>query len=188
MLRADHECAAQLERAALCTMRYMDDSMGVVLCVDALAWAAAASGEAIRAVTLAAAAEAAWAAIPAVPAPPLRQHHDAALATARRALPSAEYRAGFAKGAALTQAEAVAFALGEAMSRPDASRAGPSPGQLTRREQDVAALVAQGLSNSQIAAALVISPRTVETHVQHIMDKLGCGSRAQIAAWSAGSS
>ncbi len=187
MLRADHGCAAELERAALCAMRHMDDSMGVVLCLDALAWAAAASDEAIRAVTLAAAAEAAWAAIPAVPAPPLRQRHDAALAAARTALRTAEYRAAFAKGAVLTQAEAVAFALGEAVSRPDDARAGPSPSQLTRREQDVAALVAKGLSNSQIAAALVISPRTVETHVQHIMDKLGCSSRAQIAAWSAGS-
>ena len=49
----------------------------------------------------------------------------------------------------------------------------------------MAALVARGHSNGQIAAALVISARTVETHVQHIMDKLGCGSRAQIAAWSA---
>jgi non-specific serine/threonine protein kinase len=187
MLSADHECAARLERAALCTMRHMDDPMGVVQCVDALAWAAAASGEEIRAVTLAAAAEAAWAAIPAVPAPPLRQRHDAALAVARTALPGADYRAAFAKGAALTQAEAVAFALGEAVSRPDDARAGPGPGQLTPREREVAALVAQGLSNSQIAAALVISPRTVETHVQHIMDKLGCDSRAQIAAWSAGS-
>ena len=64
-----------------------------------------------------------------------------------------------------------------------AGRAGPGP--LTRREQDVAVLVARGMSNSQIAASLVISVRTVETHVQHIMDKLGCGTRAQIAAWSA---
>ena len=56
---------------------------------------------------------------------------------------------------------------------------------LTRREQDVAALVARGLPNSQIAATLVISIRTVETHVQHIMDKLGVSHRAQIAALSA---
>ena len=109
-------------------MRHMDDSMGVVLCVDALAWAAATSDEAIRAVTLAAAAEAAWAAIPAVPAPPLRQRHDAALAAARTALPAGQYRAAFATGAALTQAEAVAFALGEAVSRPGGARAGPAPG------------------------------------------------------------
>jgi DNA-binding NarL/FixJ family response regulator len=122
-----------------------------------------------------------------VPAAPLRQHHDTALNAARTAVPDAEYRAAFSRGAAMSQAEAIAFALGEALSRPDATRTDAYPGQLTRREQDVAALVAQGLSNSQIAAALVISPRTVETHVQHIMDKLGCSSRAQIAAWSAAS-
>jgi len=190
LLRADHETAAQLERAALCTMRNMDDSMGVVLCLDALAWTAAESDEAIRAVTLAAAAEAAWAAIPAVPVEPLSQHHDAALTAARAALPVTEYRAAFAKGAAMSQAEAIAFALGETVPRPrppspDGTQTHAGPGQLTRREQDVTALVAQGLSNGQIAAALVISPRTVETHVQHIMDKLGCSSRAQIAAWSA---
>jgi DNA-binding NarL/FixJ family response regulator len=83
-------------------------------------------------------------------------------------------------------AEAIAFVLGEsARPRPDADRPGAGPGQLTRRERDVATLVAQGMSNSQIAAVLVISVRTVETHVQHIMDKLGCSTRAQIAAWSA---
>jgi DNA-binding NarL/FixJ family response regulator len=52
----------------------------------------------------------------------------------------------------------------------------------------VAGLVAEGMSNGQIAASLVISVRTVETHVQHIMDKLGCSTRTQIAAWSVGSS
>jgi len=57
--------------------------------------------------------------------------------------------------------------------------------RLTQREQDVAALVARGLSNGQIAATLVISARTVETHVEHIMDKLGVSTRAQIAAWAA---
>jgi DNA-binding NarL/FixJ family response regulator len=49
----------------------------------------------------------------------------------------------------------------------------------------VARLVALGQSNIQIASELVISVRTAETHVQHIMDKLGVSSRAQIAAWSA---
>jgi DNA-binding NarL/FixJ family response regulator len=53
---------------------------------------------------------------------------------------------------------------------------------------DVAALVARGLSNTQIAGELVISVRTVDTHVQHILDKLGFSTRAQIAAWSAANS
>ena len=182
LLRGEHEGAHRLGRAALRAIRQMDDSMGVVLCLDALAWAAAAGREAVRAVTLAAAAEAAWAAIPATPASPLRAHHDAALEAARKALPAGEYRAAFARGSAMDQAEAIAFALGE--SPWPAARPAGGRSKLTRREQDVAALIARGQSNGQIAAALVISARTVETHVQHIMDKLGCGTRAQIAAWS----
>ena len=88
----------------------------------------------------------------------------------------------------MSQAQAIAYALGEPAQprgRPDAGPTAGHPGQLTRREQDVAALVARGLSNGEIAGELVISARTVETHVQHIMDKLGVGTRAQIAAWSA---
>ena len=49
----------------------------------------------------------------------------------------------------------------------------------------MAALVAQGCANREIGERLFLSPRTVETHVQHLMDKLGVGSRAEIAAWHA---
>jgi DNA-binding NarL/FixJ family response regulator len=45
--------------------------------------------------------------------------------------------------------------------------------------------VAEGLSNRSIAQALVISPRTVDGHVENILGKLGFSSRAQIAAWEA---
>jgi DNA-binding NarL/FixJ family response regulator len=54
---------------------------------------------------------------------------------------------------------------------------------LARREREVAALVARGCSNRQIAAELVFAGRTAETHVEHILTKLGLSSRAQIAAW-----
>jgi len=47
----------------------------------------------------------------------------------------------------------------------------------------VAELVTQGLSNKDIAARLVISRRTAESHVRHILTKLGLDSRGQIAAW-----
>jgi DNA-binding NarL/FixJ family response regulator len=47
----------------------------------------------------------------------------------------------------------------------------------------VAALVAEGLTNRQIAQRLVISERTAQNHVQHILTKLGFASRGQIAAW-----
>ncbi len=55
--------------------------------------------------------------------------------------------------------------------------------QLTAREWEVARLVAHGCSNRQIAHELVVSDRTVDTHVSHILHKLGLSSRAQIAAW-----
>jgi len=165
LLRADYDSAAGLECAALRTMRHMDDPMGVVLSVDALAWVTAAQKKAAQAVTLLGAAEGVWAAIPATPAPPLREHHDAALAAAREAVPEATYQAALAAGKALNQTEAIAFALGESprpTPAPDRTQAGASRGPLTRREQDVAVLVARGMSNGQIAAALVISARTVE--------------------------
>ena len=63
----------------------------------------------------------------------------------------------------------------------DGSAAGP----LTRREGEIAGLIARGLTNRQIAAALHISERTAENHVQHIMAKLGLHTRTRIAAWTA---
>lgn len=55
---------------------------------------------------------------------------------------------------------------------------------LSDREWEVAMLVARGLSNRQIAAQLIVSERTVDTHVSHILRKLSLVSRAQIAAWA----
>jgi ATP/maltotriose-dependent transcriptional regulator MalT len=57
-------------------------------------------------------------------------------------------------------------------------------GGLTERERMVTKLVAQGLSNPEIADALVLSKRTVETHISNIMSKLGFDRRAQIIAWA----
>jgi DNA-binding NarL/FixJ family response regulator len=53
------------------------------------------------------------------------------------------------------------------------------PFRLTRREHEVLRLLAAGLDQNEIAQALVISPRTVETHIQHILPKLGVRSRTQ---------
>ena len=180
----DHGRAGALACAGLRVAAEMDDRIGIAQCLDALAWIAASQQKAARTLTLLGAADTTRAAIPALLPPALSVYHDGALDVARKALPAAQYRAAFASGAAMSQAEAIAFALGES-PRSVPGPAAESQPRLTRREQDVAALVAQGQSNSQIAAALVISVRTVETHVQHIMDKLGCDTRAQIAAWSA---
>ncbi|MGH2399916.1 MAG: helix-turn-helix domain-containing protein, partial [bacterium] len=62
---------------------------------------------------------------------------------------------------------------------------GAEASPLTPREREVAHLIAQGLSNREIGKTLVISERTADAHVQHILNKLGFNSRAQIAAWVA---
>jgi DNA-binding NarL/FixJ family response regulator len=56
-------------------------------------------------------------------------------------------------------------------------------GGLTERERSVAVLIARGMSNREIADKLVVSERTVETHVANILFKLGYDSRTQVAAW-----
>jgi DNA-binding NarL/FixJ family response regulator len=107
----------------------------------------------------------------------------------REAIGAQAYEQAFAEGAALSFERAVSLALGEAPEGGDAataSRRGASEsGRLTRREREVAGLLAEGLSNKEIATRLVISQRTVETHVDHVLNKLGIASRAQVASWVA---
>jgi DNA-binding NarL/FixJ family response regulator len=67
---------------------------------------------------------------------------------------------------------------------PTPQRNGERP-SLTRREEDVAALAALGLTNRQIASELFISEHTVATHVARILKKLGLQSRAQVGSWLA---
>lgn len=80
--------------------------------------------------------------------------------------------------------EAVAYALGADAPEPTAPSAQrQAPLTLTRRQLEVAGLVAEGLTNKEIASRLFISERTAEGHVDQICNKLGFNSRVQIAAW-----
>jgi non-specific serine/threonine protein kinase len=87
------------------------------------------------------------------------------------------------EGARLGADEAVAEAR---MAQLPATAAGEGWGPLSRREREVAALVARGLTNKQIADQLVIAERTVEGHLERIRGKLGLRSRTQIAVWVVG--
>ncbi len=85
---------------------------------------------------------------------------------------------------ALRHAELLGMQPAAAAARALLGRSDPATSNaLTRREQQVAELVAEGLSNRAIAKHLYLSERTAANHVQHILDKLGFGNRSQIVAW-----
>jgi predicted ATPase/DNA-binding CsgD family transcriptional regulator len=120
--------------------------------------------------------------------PDLRLEGQAALARAREALDEAAYDAALTGGrtALLDDLVAEAAALAErppGRATPAPARSRP-PDALTARERQVVALAAAGHTNRQIAEALVVSDRTVETHVANALGKLGFRSRAQLAAWA----
>jgi predicted ATPase/DNA-binding SARP family transcriptional activator/DNA-binding CsgD family transcriptional regulator len=106
---------------------------------------------------------------------------------ARAQLDEAAWEAAWAEGRAMPLEEAAEYALSEEeLASPATSTPEPHPGKaargLTEREEEVAFLVARGLTSRQIAAELSISAHTVDTHVRRILKKLGLRSRAQITA------
>jgi DNA-binding CsgD family transcriptional regulator len=74
---------------------------------------------------------------------------------------------------------------GQAESVVETTSDKPQTERLSRREAEIAAQVAKGLTNKQIATGLFLSERTVEAHVQNILGKLGFRNRSQVAAWVA---
>ncbi len=82
---------------------------------------------------------------------------------------------------------AIAYVLEQAPAKPTAASApsGTTATSLTKRELEIAELISHGLTTHQIAAKLFIADRTVETHVTNILNKLGLGSRIQLARWIA---
>jgi non-specific serine/threonine protein kinase len=112
--------------------------------------------------------------------------HRRYIAAARRRIDGAAWTASWGAGRALPldHALAEALALLAATPAPDPRPEAPPAGPLSRREREVAALVARGLSNRAIAEALSISEKTVANHLDHILTKLDFRSRAQVAAWA----
>ena len=107
-----------------------------------------------------------------------------AAALARRARAGDAARARAIAADVAEQAAALGMAPWVERARGLAARPGEERGDpLTPREREVAALVADGLTNREIAERLVLSERTAQNHVQHVLTKLGLPNRTQVAVW-----
>ncbi|MEV5834462.1 protein kinase [Nocardia sp. NPDC052112] len=181
----DPERAVHLLRQGIRSARLVADPLVAGACLETLAWILADQHNARRAAVLMGAADSLGRVTggSALMFRDLYVYRDECLRFSRGALGEREFEAARQEGAAMSFDTAVGFALGErAEATESASR---SAGNLTKRERQVADLVARGLTNKAIAARLVISQRTAEGHVEHILTKLGFTSRTQIAAWAA---
>ena len=176
--------AEQLLRQALDVGRDINDRINVSLCLQVLAWIAADDQKPERAVVLSAAAQQLSQSVgsPFVFIPALRDYQDKCERETRKLLSEKNFTAAHRKGSQLGVAAAVAYALGEQALEPSRGNP-PSSASPTKRELEVADLVAEGLTNREIATRLTISPRTAQGHVERLLAKLGFTSRAQIAAW-----
>lgn len=182
-LGANGEPAADLATQALAMATRLGDQLPAALALEVLARVAVIERRPDRAATLQAAAESRWRRRGLDPAATrllgwYRQRLDEVASVEVR---GASHQAAAARGAELTDEEVLAHVREQAPPE-----AGPDElGALTRRELEIARLVGAGLSNRQIADQLGRSQRTVETHVENILRKLGFGSRTQVVAWLA---
>ncbi|WP_067862545.1 ATP-binding protein [Nocardia shimofusensis] len=182
-LQGERQRAQRLLDEALRANRRVHSPFVAAFVLEAMAWTAGTDGAAERAAVLMGAADSLWRSAGAIAhgVPGLMHYHDECDRTVRAALTPRTFAAAFRRGQAMGMDATAAYALRE---QPTDTR--PTPGrlgELTKRERQVADLVARGLTNKQIAAKLVISQRTAQGHVEHILTKLGLTSRVQIAAW-----
>jgi predicted ATPase/DNA-binding CsgD family transcriptional regulator len=186
LIRGELEQAEADATEAIRIKRDFQDTLGLALAIDLLAWTTVTRGDARRGATLLGGASVLWQAVGSrlIGSPHLIQLGEQFETMARGSVGDVEFHAAFERGTALAVDDAIALALRE---RPVPAPA-PTPRTstvLTRREREVAALIGEGLSNKEIAGKLVISVRTVEAHVEHILTKLDFTARTQVAHWIA---
>jgi len=167
----------------------LGNTLAIAECLEGFAVLANVAGRPRRAARLYGAAEALREITGAKlmdPADSSQREHQ--LADIRKRLGGQVFAAQWAAGRAIGPDEAARLALqvGGADSFEDSAKtAAGRRSILTRREREVAGLVARGLTNRQAAEQLLVATRTIETHLEHIFAKLGVQTRAEVAAWAA---
>ncbi|WP_063050821.1 protein kinase domain-containing protein [Nocardia arthritidis] len=183
--QGERQQARKLLEEALRVNRKVRNPIIAAFGLEALAWTVDADSAAERGAVLMGAAEQLWRSVGSLERilPGRSHYHEDCDRMARVSLGARRFEAAFRRGQAMGMDAALRYALVEQPTN-TTSTSGPSV-ELTKRERQVADLIAQGLTNKQIAAKLVISQRTADGHVEHILTKLGFTSRTQIAAWTA---
>jgi non-specific serine/threonine protein kinase len=176
--------AVQLLEQSLQLSRQVHTPRFAAACLETMAWIACDRRDAKRAAVLMGAARELTRSIgaPATIFTNLLAYHEKYDQRARQMLGDRAFAAAYRKGEGFGFDVAISYALHEQSSDTSRSDVDTST-RLTKRERQVADLIAQGLTNQAIADRLVISPRTAQGHVEHILTKLGFTSRTQVAAW-----
>jgi non-specific serine/threonine protein kinase len=184
-LEGDPDRAEQAEKEALRLAGEIDERTAIALSLDALAWISATRGDYERSARLQGAALPVWESIPRQVPEPMREHATRCEQVTRQAIGSERRARLFAEGRRLDRVGAIALGLEQKLPSRQLRGVDTLSSALSLRELEVAELVTKGMSDREIAAELVIAQRTAESHVQHILTKLGFKSRSQIAAWVA---
>lgn len=185
--RGDYQQSHTLLQESLRLCVESEAKLEGIECLETAAALAASDGHAGIAAKLFGTVESLRSAIGAPRPPVYRSQHERIVTAVRRGLGASAFGAAFAAGQALSLEQAAAEAIGLTI-KPTRTPMSRKPAlSLTRREHEVAALIAQGLTNRRIAAALFITDHTVESHVENILNKLGFNARTQIAAWASAS-
>ena len=183
-LRGDRPRGEELAREAAACKHALDDRNGLAIVLETLAWMAAELGQHERAACLLGAAERVRHETSQTLIELFRTQHERSASIAVQGLGRRSFDAAFARGRAMTISAGAAFAVeGKQPSKPPPVPMTERPLELTRRELEIARLVADDLTNKQIAARLFLSQRTVETHITNILNKLGLDSRIQLSHW-----
>ncbi|MFI0978177.1 ATP-binding protein [Streptomyces sp. NPDC021093] len=189
--RGDAPESVRLARESLRSSRELRDSYAATNSLELLAWGSAETGCNRLAAWLLGTCSELWRKIgsPMIGVAIYQDDHSRVEEQVRGALGPAEFQLLFAQGAQLSLDQAVELALAGATRPLNPTGPGdrpPSYESLTRREREVATLVSAGLTNREISEQLVISKRTADAHIEHILAKLGFSSRTQIAALAQG--
>jgi predicted ATPase/DNA-binding CsgD family transcriptional regulator len=191
LLGGDHERARELHEESLMLCQELGDREIAAESLEGLACSAGAKGDSERAAKLFGAAEALREAVGYQQAPKESALREPFMEAARSRLDEAAWEKAFIEGRTMGLGRAVEYAFSKEekadlhpTSAPEESSADQAPVALTRREREVAALVAHGHSNRQIASDLFLSERTIENQIANIKRKLGRSSRTEIAAWA----